>query len=195
MGKLENASAQEERRSSAVFLRRFCSGAVFLLWFVCCVLGFLCLMLLVIQWLPALIYSRGSSEREMVYGLASLPWKTLEKEGNVTGKSRTSVLGCSVQEKEGASGKGSAETTKMRGMEHLSYEEKQREQGLFSQEKRRLRGHIINACKYVKGGCQEYGARLFSVVPINRMRSNGYKLKQKFHLNMRKKFTFRVAEH
>ena len=48
---------------------------------------------------------------------------------------------------------------------------------------------LRNAHKYLQGGGQEDGARLFSVVPSNRTRGNGHKLKQrKLQLNTRKNF-------
>jgi len=87
-------------------------------------------------------------------------------------------------------------TRMMRGLEHLSYEERLRELGLFSLKNRSLRRYFINAYKYLKGGSQEDGARLFSVVPSDKRSGNGHKLMHwKFQLKKRKNFfPLRVME-
>ena len=88
-------------------------------------------------------------------------------------------------------------TQMVQGLEQLSYEDRLKELGLFSLQKRRLQGDLIAAFQYLKESNRKEGDRLFSRDCGDRKRGNGFKLKEgRFRLDiMKKSFTVMVVKH
>ena len=79
----------------------------------------------------------------------------------------------------------------IRGMKHLSSEDRLRQLGLFSLDKRKrqLQGDLTAAFQYLKGAYEKDEDRLFSRACCNRTRGKDFKLKEgRFRLDIRKKF-------
>jgi len=84
----------------------------------------------------------------------------------------------------------------IRGLEYLSYEDRLREFGLFSLEKRRLRGGPA-AFQHMEGAYKKDGVRFYTKSCSDKTRGNSFKLREgRFRLDIRKKFfTMRVVRH
>ncbi len=65
----------------------------------------------------------------------------------------------------------------IRGLEQILYEDRLRELGLFSLEKRRLRGDLIATFQYLKRAYKQEGSQLFERVDNSRTRRNSYNLR------------------
>jgi len=103
-----------------------------------------------------------------------------------------------AQERHRPVGAGPEKAIKMiRGPEHLSCVERLRDMGLFSLEKRRLRGDLIMAFQYLKGlPARKLERDFFSRACSDRAKGSGFKLKEdRLRLNVKKKFfTVRVGK-
>ena len=77
----------------------------------------------------------------------------------------------------------------IRGLETKPYGERLKELGMFSLEKKRLRGEMIALFKYLKRCHTEEGQDLFSILSECRTQNNGLKLQEDgFPLDIRKNF-------
>uniref|UniRef100_A0A803JG40 Reverse transcriptase domain-containing protein n=1 Tax=Xenopus tropicalis TaxID=8364 RepID=A0A803JG40_XENTR len=80
-------------------------------------------------------------------------------------------------------------TKLVKGMEDLNYEVRLSRLGLFSLEKRRLRGDMITLYKYIRGDYRQLGDVLFSHKNNQRTRGHPFRLEERsFHLKQRRWF-------
>ena len=85
-------------------------------------------------------------------------------------------------------------------MEHLLYEDRLRELGLFSLEKKRMQGDLLAVFQYLKGDYRKEEGRPFSRVCSHRTRGNGFTPREgRFRLDIRKNISYsksgEVLEH
>uniref|UniRef100_A0A803JZP7 Reverse transcriptase domain-containing protein n=1 Tax=Xenopus tropicalis TaxID=8364 RepID=A0A803JZP7_XENTR len=96
------------------------------------------------------------------------------------------VLKKDINELEKVQGRA---TKLVKGMEDLNYEVRLSRLGLFSLEKRCLRGDMITLYKYIRGDYRQMGDVLFSHKNNQRTRGHPYRLEERsFHLKQRRWF-------
>ena len=81
-------------------------------------------------------------------------------------------------------------TLKMiRGLEHLPYEDRLRELGLFSLKNKGLQKELIVAFQYLTEAYRKDGEGLSKRACSDRMKANGFKMEEsRFRLDIRKRF-------
>ena len=85
----------------------------------------------------------------------------------------------------------------IRGLENFPKEDRLRQLGLFSLEKRRLCGDLTEVFQYLKGAYRKAGEELFMRACSNKMRGKDFKLGEgRFKLGIRNKFfSVKVVRH